>query len=104
MPNGYAFSNNYGGVQYQMEIPFYDAMLGCEKEVMFPSGEKKKIKVAKNTKNGTVYTHQEEGMKLKDGKARSSFDIKVVYTIPTSLNKKQEEILKQFKNITENGN
>lgn len=104
MPDGYAFSNNYGGVQYKMEIPFYDAMLGCEKEVMFPSGEKKKIKVAKNTKNGTVYSHQGEGMKLKDGRARSSFDVKVTYTIPTTLSKKQEEILKQFKNITENGN
>ena len=104
MPKGYSFSNNYGGVQYKMEIPFYDAMLGCEKEVMFPSGERRKIKVGKNTKNGTVYSHQGEGMKLKDGKARSSFDIKVVYTIPESLGKKQEEILKEFKKITENGN
>lgn len=104
MPGGYSFSNNMGGVQYQMEIPFYDAMLGCERDVKFPSGEVKKIKINKNTKNGTTYTHQGEGMKLKDGKARSSFDIKVSYTIPDSINKKQEEILKDFKNITENGN
>ena len=103
MPDGYDFSNNYGGVQYQMEIPFYDAMLGCEKEVLFPSGEKRKIKIGKNTKNGTVFSNQGEGMKLKDGRARSSFDIKVNYTIPSSLSKKQEDILKQFKNITENG-
>lgn len=104
MPEGYSFTNNYGGVQYQMEIPFYDAILGCEKEVTFPSGERRKLKIGKNTKDGTVYTYQGEGMKLKDGKARSSFDIKVTYTIPTSLSKKQEEILRQFKNITENGN
>lgn len=104
LPRGYSFMNNFGGVQYQMEIPFYDAMLGCEKEVVFPSGEKRKVTVGKNTKNGTVYTNPGEGMKLKDGKARSSFDVKVVYTIPSSINKEQEEILRQFKNITENGN
>ena len=104
MPKGYSFMNNMGGVQYTMEIPFYDAILGCEKEVLFPSGKKQVIKIDKNTKNGRIYSHANEGMKLKDGKARSSFDIKVNYTIPDKLSKKQEEILKEFKNVTENGN
>ena len=104
MPMGYSFIDNYGGVEYQMEIPFYDAMLGCEKEVLFPSGEKRKLKIAKNTKNDTVYSYSNEGMRLKDGKSMSSFNVRVSYTTPISLSKKQEEILKQFKNITENGN
>lgn len=104
MPKGYTFMNNMGGVQYNMEIPFYDALLGCEKEVVFPSGKRQKIKIGGNTKNGTVISHANEGMKLKDGRARSSFDIKVTYTIPTSLSKKQEDILKEFKKVTENGN
>jgi DnaJ-class molecular chaperone len=43
-------------------------------------------------------------MKLKDGRARSSFDVVVNYTVPAKLTKKQEEILKEFKNTIENGN
>ena len=103
MPDHYRFMNNMGGVEYEMEIPFYDAILGCTKEVMFPSGDTKKVKIDKNTKPGTVYSFKGEGMKFKDGKARSSFDVVVNYEVPKKLTKKQEEILKEFKNVTENG-
>ena len=102
LPKGYSFMNNMGGVQYKMDVPFYDAMLGCEREVIFPNGSKRKIKIDKNTKNGRVYSHSGEGMKLKDGRARSSFDIIVNYTVPEKITRKQEEILKEFKNTTEN--
>lgn len=103
MPSNYAFTNNMGGVECELDVPFYDAILGCEKEVVFPSGKKNKVKIDKNTKPGTVYSFKNEGMKLKDGKARASFDVVVNYTIPKKLSKKQEETLKEFKNITENG-
>ena len=43
-------------------------------------------------------------MKMKNGVARSSFDVVVNYDIPKKLSKKQEELLKEFKKITENGN
>lgn len=103
-PNGYVIKDNAGGVRYDMEVPFYDAMLGCEKKVLFPDGKTKMIKIPKNTKNGTIYVQRGEGMKLGDGRAHSSFDIVVNYSIPTTINKKQEEILKEFKKLTENGN
>ena len=104
MPEGYNFVNNFGGVEYEMDVPFYDAILGCQREVKFPSGKVQKIKIEKNTKPGTVYSYKGEGMKLKDGRARSSFDVVVNYVIPEKLTKKQEEILKEFKNTLENGN
>ena len=103
MPEHYTFTNNMGGVEYEMDVPFYDAILGCEREVLFPSGKRNKIKIEKNTRPGTVYSFKGEGMKHKDGKARSSFDVVVNYEVPKKLTKKQEEILKEFKNVTENG-
>ncbi len=103
LPAGYSFKDNMAGIKYIMDIPFYDAILGCERDVLFPSGQTKKIKIKKGTKNGTVYTHQGEGMKGKDGRARSSFDVILNYTIPQKIDGKQEKLLKEFKNITENG-
>lgn len=103
MPDGYSFMNNMGGVIYNMEVPFYDAMLGFEKEVLFPSGQTKKVKIDKGTKNGHVYSFRNEGMKLKDGQVWSSFDVKIIHKTPDKINKKQEEILKEFKKVTENG-
>lgn len=99
MPEGYSFSDNFGGVEYEMEIPFYDAILGCERDVVFPSGKTKKIKIDKNTRSGEVYSYKNEGMKLKNGIARSSFDVIVNYETPKRLTKEQEELLKEFKNI-----
>lgn len=104
MPKGYSFMDNFGGVEYVMDIPFYDAILGCEREVLFPSGRKQKIKIEPNTRSGEAYTFRNEGMKMKNGVARSSFDVVVNYDIPKKLSKKQEELLKEFKKITENGN
>lgn len=103
LPDNYNFTNNIGGVECELDVPFYDAILGCEKEVKFPSGKMNKVKIDKNTKPGTVYSFKGEGMKLKDGRARASFDVLVNYTVPKELSKKQEEKLKEFKNITENG-
>ena len=102
-PDKYVIKDQAGGVRYIMDVPFYDAMLGCEKKVLFPDGTTRKIKIAKNTKNGTAYTYKNEGMKLGDGRSHSSFDVVVNYTIPTAMTKKQEEIIKQYKKITENG-
>lgn len=104
MPEGYSFMDNMGGVEYLMDIPFYDAILGCEREVTFPSGEKKKIKIGKNTEQGKTFTYPNQGMKLKNGKSRSAFEVVVNCTMPKTTTKKQEEILKQLKNVIENGN
>ena len=104
MPEGYSFIDNMGGVEYLMDVPFYDAILGCEREVTFPSGEKRKIKIEKNTEQGKTFTYQDQGMKLKNGKSRSDFEVVVNYTTPKTITKEMENILKQFKNVTENGN
>ena len=104
LPNGYSFCDNFGGVEYEMEIPFYDAMLGCETEVMFPSGEKRKIPIRENTADGTEYRFANEGMRLKDGRARSPFIVTVRYARVKNLTDRQKELLKEFKNTTENGN
>ena len=103
-PDGYTIKDNAGGVRYKMNIPFYDAILGCEKEVLCPDGTKKKITIGKNTKNGKIFSVKNGGMKLRDGIAHSSFDIVVNYTIPAEINEKQEKILKEFKKLAENGN
>ena len=102
MPHGYQFMDNMGGVKCEMDVPFYDAMLGCEKQVLFPNGKVQTIKIDGGTKNGRTYSYKGEGMRLKDGKARSSFDVVVNYTTPDGLTKKQEELLKEFKKISEN--
>lgn len=104
MPEGYSFIDNMGGVEYLMDVPFYDAILGCEREVTFPSGEKRKIKIGKNTEQGKTFTYPNQGMKLKNGKSRSAFEVVVNYTTPKTITKEMENILKQFKNVTENGN
>ena len=104
LPAGYSFCDNFGGVEYVLEVPFYDAMLGCEREVMFPNGTRNKIRILENTEDGTEYRFAGEGMRLKDGRARSPFIVTVRYKRMQGLTNKQVEILKEFKNTTENGN
>lgn len=102
MPDGYSITDNAGGVEYKLNVPFYDAFLGCEKEVLMPSGKKLKVRLNENTANGDERIYHGEGMKLPNGTSPSDFKVTINFTSGTNkLTKEQKDLLQKFKKTVE---
>lgn len=84
-------------------ISVVTASLGGEIEVPSVDGKKATLKIPKGTQNDTRLKLKERGMPVlnKDGN-RGDLYIDVKVQIPTHLNSKQEELLKQFAAAGEN--
>ena len=98
-PEGYSTDYAFDrSVRYKMKVPFYDSLLGCEKEVTLPDGTKKKIKLNEGTLQGKTYSFRNAGMKMMNGITPGYFIVEVEYTAPEKLTPEQKDLLKQFKN------
>ena len=104
IPEGYSVIDNRRTVVYEMNVPFYDAMLGCEMDVKLPSGKIIKQKIEEGTEHGKEFVYKNEGLKHIDGSIHGDFIAKVVYSGVGNLTKEQKTLLTKFKNTVKNGN
>ena len=74
----------------QVEIPYYDILLGTDKEVTLPNGKKITINIPENTKNEAVFKSKGNGINGKD------YYLCVKATFPR-LNKNDKDLLKKIK-------
>ena len=86
-------------VVYQMPLSIVEATLGTTKEVPTLNGTEK-VKIPRGTQNGTTFRLKGKGIPHLRGFGRGDLIITSVVKIPTNLNKKQEELLKEFAKLT----
>jgi len=79
----------------QIPISFVQAALGDETRVPTLNGEKT-LKIPKGTQYGDVFHFRGEGVPSLRGGGRGDQIIQVLIKTPTNLNKKQEQLLKEF--------
>ena len=79
-----------GNTIYEIiEIPYYNCILGCEKEVILPNKEKIKIKVPEYSKDNTlIMTNKRFG--------RMNYCYVVRVKMPTYIRNKEKDLLKQI--------
>ena len=81
-------SNN---VFEQVEIPYYDMLLGTDKDVILPNGKKITVKIPSESKDGNVVKSAKNGINGGD------YYLCIKAKFP-SLNKNDKELLKKIKN------
>ena len=81
-------SNN---VFEQVEIPYYDMLLGTDKDVILPNGKKITVKIPSESKDGNVVKSTKNGINGGD------YYLCIKAKFP-SLNKNDKELLKKIKN------
>jgi len=74
----------------KLSIPFYDAALGCQKEIKTLLGNKVNVNIFAGSQNG-------DHISVKGKGDDPDFNIKLNVEIPKTLNSKQRELLKEFK-------
>ncbi len=86
----------------QVPISFVQAALGATIEVPTLTGVEK-IQIPRGTQSGKVFRLKGKGVPRLQGYGRGDLVIEVVITVPTHLNERQEELLREFERVSEDG-
>jgi molecular chaperone DnaJ len=89
------FERHEDDILCQIPISFVQAALGEEIEVPGLNGPKK-VTIPSGTQSGQVFTLRGMGIAHLDGYGKGDQHIQVTVKVPTKLNKRQKEILKEF--------
>ena len=93
---GQGARTNNGEMNMNVNIDMYTALLGGEGIITLSNGSKIKLKIKPETQNGTKVRVRGKGYDRGDG---TFGDLMITYnvTLPTGLNEKQKELLRQMK-------
>jgi molecular chaperone DnaJ len=79
----------------QIPISFAQAALGEEIEVPTLNGTKK-LSIPAGTQSGQVFTLRGQGIPHLDGFGKGNLNIQILVKVPSRLNKRQKDLLKEF--------
>jgi molecular chaperone DnaJ len=93
------FERNGNDIYCRVPITITQAALGGSVETPTLSGAEK-IKIPKGTQTGRTFRLKGKGIANLRGYGRGDHIIETVVTVPTNLNKKQEELLREFERLS----
>ena len=96
------FKRSEENLFYELPISFADAALGATVEVPSIDGGKTKIKIPSGTQTGKQLRLRGKGMPVLKRNLYGDLYIRVVTEVPTSLTKRQKELLNEFKDLEDN--
>ena len=96
------FKRSDENLYYELPISFSDAALGTSVEVPSIDGGKSKIKIPAGTQYGKQFRLRGKGMPILRRSVFGDLYIRVVTQVPSSLSKRQKEILEEFNDIETN--
>ena len=93
------FKRSEENLYYELPISFTDAALGSTVEVPSIDGKKTKIKIPSGTQSGKQLRLKGKGMPVLKRNIYGDLYIRIITEVPTSLTKKQKELLIEFKTL-----
>jgi len=93
------FKRSEENLYYELPISIADAALGTTVEVPSIDGGKTKIKIPSGTQSGKQLRLKGKGMPILRRNIIGDLYIRIVTEVPTSLTKKQKELLVEFKTL-----
>ena len=93
------FKRSEENLYYELPISIADAALGTTVEVPSIDGGKTKIKIPSGTQSGKQLRLKGKGMPILRRSISGDLYIRIVTEVPTSLTKKQKELLSEFKTL-----
>ena len=96
------FKRSDESLYYELPISIADAALGTTVEVPSIDGGKTKIKIPSGTQSGKQLRLKGKGMPILRRNICGDLYIRIITEVPTSLTKRQKELLSEFKNLEDN--
>ena len=82
-----------------VDVPYYDALLGCDVTVKLPNKEEKVIKLSECTKDGKLFRLTNCGIHI-DGREIGNYLVQVRYVYPNTLSSNEKSALEKIKKAT----
>lgn len=79
----------------QIELPYYDCILGCEKNITLASGKSYTLKVPEGSRDGAKIYVYNEGIPNTNGQ----YYVVLKHIIPNKVSDKERELLTKIKNL-----
>ena len=93
------FQRSEENLYYELPISIADAALGTTVEVPSIDGGKTKIKIPSGTQSGKQLRLKGKGMPILRRNLLGDLYIRIITEVPTSLSKRQKELLTEFKTL-----
>ncbi len=93
------FKRSEENLYYELPISIADAALGATVEVPSIDGGKTRIKIPSGTQSGKQLRLKGKGMPILRRNITGDLYIRIITEVPTSLTKKQKELLVEFKTL-----
>ncbi len=93
------FKRSEENLYYELPVSIADAALGTTVEVPSIDGGKTKIKIPSGTQSGKQLRLKGKGMPILRRNVFGDLYIRIITEVPTSLTKKQKELLEEFKTL-----
>jgi molecular chaperone DnaJ len=93
------FKRSEENLFFELPITFTDAALGTNIEVPCIDGSKVKVKIPEGTQYGKQLRLKDKGMPILRRSSYGDLYIRIIPEIPVSLNKRQKELLQEFKEL-----
>ncbi len=93
------FKRSDENLYYELPVSIADAALGTTVEVPSIDGGKTKIKIPSGTQGGKQLRLKGKGMPILRRNIYGDLYIRIITEVPTSLTKRQRELLSEFKNL-----
>ena len=96
------FKRSEENLYFELPITFSDAALGTTVEVPSIDGGKSKIKIPAGTQHGKQFRLKGKGMPVLRRSIFGDLYIRIITQVPTSLSKRQKDLLEEFNEIETN--
>jgi molecular chaperone DnaJ len=96
------FQRDGGNIHCRVPIPVTTAALGGSIEVPSVDGSRARVSVPAGTQSGHQFRLRGKGMTVLRSAARGDMFIEAVVETPVNLNKRQQELLREFEKEGEN--
>ena len=96
------FKRSEENLYYELPVSIADAALGSTVEVPSIDGGKTKIKIPAGTQSGKQLRLRGKGMPILRRNISGDLYIRIFTEVPTSLTKKQKDLLQEFKTLEDN--
>jgi len=93
------FKRSEENLYYEVPVSIADAALGTTVEVPSIDGGKTKIKIPSGTQSGKQLRLRGKGMPILRRNIFGDLYIRIITEVPTSLTKRQKELLSEFKDL-----
>ncbi|MCK6417973.1 MAG: molecular chaperone DnaJ [Alphaproteobacteria bacterium] len=97
------FKRDGGNLYCRVPIAFTTAALGGEIDVPTIDGAGAKVKIPPGTQTGQQFRLRSKGMTILNSEARGDAFIEIFVETPVNLDRKQEDLLRQFEKTLSNG-